>query len=148
MRSRVLSSVLAHRVRTVAARLALAFVHHEAGDGGNAVVGLQPLQANALRGPADDADLPDVDPVHLPLLGDHHYLILLLHLQGAHHGPVFLGNPDIDDALAAAALEAVLLQVRALAVPPFRHRENRGPRSDDLRRDDLVTRLLGDADDA
>src|SRR5512136_1148486 len=148
MRFRVLSSVLAHRLRTVAARLALAFVRHETGDGGDAVVGLQPLQANTLRGPANDADLPDVDPIHLPLLGDHHHLILLLYLQGAHHGAVLLGDADVDDALAATALEAVLLQLRALAVPPFVHREHRGPGPDDLRRHHLVARLQVNADDA
>src|SRR4029434_9249456 len=59
-----------------------------------------------------------------------------------------LRGRDIDDADAAARLDAVFVELGALAIPAFGDGEQRPPRLHDLHRDDDVVVSQRDAADA
>src|SRR5262249_40548126 len=58
-------------------------------------------------------------------LGDHHHLVVAGDRQQVDHLAVALAGADVDQALAAAALHAVLLDRGALAVAALAHGEQR-----------------------
>src|SRR6266850_2576798 len=103
----------------------LVFLHH-ARDIHDEVAGRQVHDLHALRVAARDADAFDGHADHDSLLGDHHQLVI---------GQDFLEGDDVsglrsalerNDAAAAAVLNAVLVELRALAHPLLGHHEQRG----------------------
>ena len=82
----------------------------EPSDRHDPIVGLDPDEPHALGGPPDRFDVPRAGAQHLALLGDEHQLILVAHLDDADDVPVPVGRLDVDDALAAPGLHAVLVE--------------------------------------
>ena len=68
----------------------------------------------------------------LPLVGDQHQVVVIGHLLDIHHAAVALGGLDGDDPLAAAALDAVLVELGPLAEAVFGDGED--GRTDGMRR--------------
>src|SRR6266545_6424141 len=104
----------------------LALLLHHARHVDDEVAGDEVHDLHALRVAAADADALDGDANHDPLLGDHHQLVV-----GEH----FLEGDDVarlgtalqrDDAAAAAVLNPVFVELRALAHPLLGHHEQRG----------------------
>ena len=74
------------------------------------------MSRDALRVAAGLADLADLGAQRLPAVGHQHHLVARADQGDADHRAVALAGVDEDDALAAAALQAELLERRALAV--------------------------------
>src|ERR1019366_5754951 len=64
------------------------------------------------------------DADDLAELADHHDLRLLVHQHDGNNLAVTRGRLNVDDALAAARLQTVFIDVRALAVTLLRNRED------------------------
>src|SRR5205823_13951161 len=86
-----------------------------------------------------------VDADDLALGRDHENVVTASQLQHADHGAVATAGLDVDDALARAALQAVLVERRALAVAAQGDREDLRALLHDVGRDDLVTLVHVDA---
>src|SRR4051794_7766190 len=71
--------------------------------------------ANSLRVAADRADVGDVRADDHPLLGDEQHLIVFKHVRNAGNLAVLVGRLDVRDADAAARLQAIRGDGRALA---------------------------------
>src|SRR6185437_9876707 len=97
----------------------LLFVLLDDAGGGHLVAGLELQQTDALGGAAGLADLPRVNADDLAVVADQHGFRFLVHQQDAHHFAVARSSLDVDDALAAARLQAVFVHLGALAVAVF-----------------------------
>src|SRR5438128_4304864 len=105
-------------------------------------------EADALRRAADRADAAGAHPQDHALLRDQHQLIVVVHVGDADDLAVAIARLDVDDADAAARLQAVFLELGPLAVAVLRDGQQRGPFADDFHRDDLVALPQADAPDA
>src|SRR5690606_29184760 len=76
-------------------------------------------KANAHGIAANSRNAADVEADYLSGCGDDHYIIALVDERRAHYRAVSFARLDIDDALAAPALPAILADGRALAVTVF-----------------------------
>src|SRR4030095_11726166 len=114
------------------------------------LVAVQVENSHALRIAADLSDIADLAAQHLALRGHQHDFIAVPYLEESDRQSVALGGFDADDALASTALDAVFADGRALAVPPFGHRENgsRRVRRDRFHPNHLVAFLERNAFDA
>src|SRR6185503_17367228 len=65
-------------------------------------------EANPLRVPADGRDVCRVQTDDHTFFGDEHHTLVTDDELGPHHRPVAAAGLDVDDALAAPALQAVL----------------------------------------
>src|SRR6267378_745042 len=81
----------------------------------------------------------------LAFRGDHEEVGAGPDLQHAHHRAVAAARLDVDDALARAALQPVLLERRPLTVAALGHGEDLGALLHDVARDDLVALVHLDA---
>src|SRR5207249_4761583 len=104
--------------------------------------------ADALRVAADDGDVGDAAADEGALVGDDHHLIGVGDLQRGDYVAVALAGLDVDDALAAAVREPVLLERGALAVAVFGDGQERAAGARQLRADHLIVALQRDALDA
>src|SRR5262245_2327933 len=131
-------------------RLLLALVGFgELGHADDAVALLELDDAHALGGAAGLADVLDLDANELASLRDQQELVGVRHRLDARHRAVLVGDLDVDHARSAAALEPVLLDLRALPVAVLGDRQQVRLLVDDVHLDDLVVVLLErDADDA
>src|SRR6478736_3591204 len=93
-------------------------------DGDHALVVLDAHHLDALRVATRLADAFDGRANGLPAIGDDHHLVLGLDHGDADDRTVAIAGINQDDALAAAVLNAKLLDGRALAVAAFTHREH------------------------
>src|SRR4029077_483623 len=118
--------------------LALFLALGKASDGCDALALLAGDQPDTPGVPANHTDLVDAEPDHLAAAGDQHDLVLVRHHAYADHPAGLVGGLHGDDALAAAAGEAVLVHLRALAVASLGDREQRRPRLDEVQSDHLV----------
>src|SRR5882724_10414211 len=115
----------------------------DAGDRADLVVGVDDAHAHSVaalrrhvaRGHADD----------LALRRDHEDVVAFADLEHAHDRAVAAAGLDVDDALARAALQPVLVERRALAVAPLGDGEDLRALLHDVARDDLVALLHLDA---
>src|SRR6266436_9359039 len=117
----------------------------DAGDGADAVVRLEVDDADAPRVAALGGDVGRVEPDDLALRGDDENVVRLPHLEHPDDVAVAAPGLDVDDALARAALQPVLLERRPLPEPPFAHRKDGGTLDHDVGGDDLVAFLHIDA---
>src|SRR6185503_10308527 len=117
----------------------------DTGNAAHLVVGVDVDDAHAHRIAALARDVIHVEADHLALAGDHEHVVPLPHLEHAHHRPIAPARLDVDDALARAPGEAILVERRALAVAAHRHRQHAHPLLDHFRGDDLVMLLEVDA---
>src|SRR5690606_26123515 len=83
--------------------------------------------AHALRGAADDTDLVHALAVHDAVARDHHQLVTRIHGLDRDDLARRVVDAEVDHALPAARLQAVLLDVRALAAPVLRDDKQRRP---------------------
>src|SRR5207302_9235296 len=83
-------------------------------------------------------DVAPVDADRLPLGRDHEDVVGLADLEHPDHGAVAPLRLDVDDALARAALEAILLERGALAVAALGDGEDADPLLHHLGGDDLI----------
>src|SRR5262245_8248543 len=120
----------------------------DARDGHQLVAVVERDAAHALRGAADHADLAGLGAHDLAVLGDQHDLVVVAHAEQVDDRPVALARADVDQALAAAALHPVLVDLRALAVAVLAARQQRLGAVADDHVDDLVAVLGPDAPDA
>src|SRR4029453_9968326 len=74
----------------------------------------------------------------LAAVGDQHDVIVFAHHAHADDAPDAVGDVHRDDAFAATAGEAVLVERGALAVALFRHGEDRGVRRHHVDGDDDI----------
>src|SRR6266516_3517829 len=86
---------------------------------GHAVASFHVQQADTLCAPTGFADGARIHADDFAVLADQHQFRLLTHLGDADHFAVALSRLYIDNAGAAASLEAVLVGGRALAVAVF-----------------------------
>src|SRR5438067_43142 len=117
----------------------------DASDRADLVVGVEVDDAHAHRVAALRRDVVRVDADDLALGRDHENVVTASNLQHADHGAVATAGLDVDDALARAALQAVLVERRALAVAALGDREDLRALLHDVGRDDLVTLVHVDA---
>src|SRR5574341_2138924 len=146
--SRLPSTLRCGRRLRLLSLLSALFVADQTRHRGHSIGGLQPLEPHPLRGPSDEADFVHSHPRDSSFLRNHHDLVAGLYLHDPDRRAVSLAGPNVDDPFAAAPLQAILLQLGTLAVPPFGHGEDRRARRDHLSADHLVAVLQGDADDA
>src|SRR5690606_19478 len=117
----------------------------ETGHGHRAVSLVEIHQPHALRRTADDGDPARPGSQNHALLRDEHQLLVVEDAGDAHHLAIPLGGLDVDDAVAAAALDPVLVDDRALAVAVLGHGQNRAAGPQHLHADDLIPRPERDA---
>ena len=84
----------------------------------------------------------------MPCCDDQHQLVVVVDVGDADDLAVAVGGLDVDDADAAARLQAVLLELGALAVAVLRDGQHRAAFAHDLHRHDLVALAQADAADA
>ena len=84
------------------------------------------------------ADVAGLHAQDHALLRDQHQLVVVVHVGDADDLAVAVRGLDVDDADAAARLQAVLLEPGALAVAVLRDGEDGAPLADDFHRDDFV----------
>src|SRR5712691_7754316 len=106
---------------------------------------LQLDEAHPLGIPADGRDVRRVQADDHTLFGDEHHALVALQELDPHHLAVAAGGLDVDEALAAAALDAVLVEGGLLAVAVLGHGEHGAAGGHDLERDHLVPLLQLDA---
>src|SRR5882762_1499649 len=99
-------SGLSPRGGRVLALLAL----REAGHRHQVVPLLQLYEAHPLGVPANGRDVRRVQADDHTLFGDEHHALVALQELDPHHLAVAAGGLDVDEALAAAALDAVLVE--------------------------------------
>lgn len=87
-------------------------------------MGFEVEELDAHRAAACGADALGVDTDDLAELADHHQLAGLVDEIDLRHLAVLRRGLDVDDALAATGLEAVLVDVGALAVAVLRDRQD------------------------
>src|ERR1051325_10967543 len=113
------------------------FLHH-ARDVHHEIARRQVHDLHALRVAAGDADALDRHADHDAFLRDHHELVVGQHfLQGDHVAGLVVALQR-DDAPAAAVLDAILVELRALAHALFGDREQRGFAPHDHHVDDRI----------
>src|SRR3989475_5434104 len=117
----------------------------DASDRADLVVGVEVDDAYAHRVAALRRNVVRVDADDLALGGDHEDVVAATHLQHPDHGAVATTGLDVDDALAGPALQAVLVERRALAVAALGDRQDLGALLHDVARDDLVALVHLDA---
>src|SRR3989454_9391756 len=100
---------------------------------------------HTLRVATRDADALDRDPDDDALLGDHHQLVVGQHFLEGHDVAGLVGALQGDDAAAAAVLDAVLIELGALAHTPRGDGEQRGGASHDHHVDHVILLVEGDA---
>src|SRR3984893_4357774 len=110
----------------------------DAGDAAHPIVGVQVDHPHPHGITPLARDVAPVDPDHLALGRDHEDVVALAALEHPDHGAVSPLGFDVDDALACAALEAVLLERRALAVAALGDREDADAFLHHLGGDDLI----------
>src|SRR5205823_443762 len=120
----------------------------DAGDGADVVVGVQLDDAYAPGVAALGADVGGVEANHLALGRDDQDVVAVPHLEHGDDVAVAAAGLDVDDPLAAAALQPVLLERRPLAEAAVGHREDRQALLDDVRGNHVVALLDLDALDA
>src|SRR5262249_2973588 len=120
----------------------------DARDGAHAVVGLEVDDAHAHGVAALGGDVVRVDADHLALGGDHEHVVARSHLQHADHVAVAARRLDVDDPLAAAPGESILVERCPLAVAALADGEDEGTFLHHLGGDDLVALLDLDASHA
>src|SRR6185436_9957430 len=101
-----------------------------------------------LRGAADGADVVGQHPQDHALLRDDQQLVAGLDVGDADDGAVAVGGGDVDDADPAARLDAILLDLGALAVAALGHRQQGADRLHRLHGDDVIVAAQRDAADA
>src|SRR6267142_2270938 len=114
-------------------------------DGHGTVVAFDVDQAHALRGTADGPDVLRRHAQDLSLLRDQHQLGIVGHVRHADHLAVPLGRLDVDDADAAARLQAVFVDLGPLAVSLLGDREDRAAGRQDFHGHDRVAFAQRDA---
>src|SRR5207302_1423010 len=97
----------------------------DAGDGADAVIRLEVDDAHAPRVAALGGDVGRGEPDDLALRGDDENVVRLPHLEHPDDVAVAATGLDVDDALARAALQPVLLERRPLAVAALGHGQDR-----------------------
>src|SRR5687768_14644274 len=102
-------------------------------------------EPHALGVPSDLRYVRGIEPDDHTFFGNEHHPAVGAQELHPDHGAVAAAGLDVDDALAAAGLQAVLVERRALAVTVGAYGEHAAPRRDDLEGDDLVLGLEGDA---
>src|SRR2546430_2210103 len=117
----------------------------DAGDRADLVVGVEIDDAHAHRVAALRGHVTRVEADDLALGRDHEDVVALADLEHAHDGAVAAAGLDVDDALARAALQPVLVERRALAVAPLRDRQDLSALLHDVGGDDLVALVHLDA---
>src|SRR6266850_2456630 len=117
----------------------------DAGDRADLVVGVEVDDAHAHRVTALGRHVVRVHADDLAFRGDHEEVGAGPDLQHAHHRAVAAARLDVDDALARAALQPVLLERRPLTVAALGHGEDLGALLHDVARDDLVALVHLDA---
>src|SRR5438094_667806 len=117
----------------------------DAGDGADLVVGVEVDDAHAHRVTALGRHVVRVHADDLAFRGDHEDVGAGPDLQHAHHRAVAAARLDVDDALARAALQPVLLERRPLTVAALGQGEDLGALLHDVGRDDLVALVHLDA---
>src|SRR6185369_2034654 len=118
------------------------------GDRYELVALLETDEAHALSRAAHRADVLHRDALHDAALGDHDQVVVVRHREHADDLAVAVRGLDVDDALAAARLQAVLLHLGALAEAVLAARQDRHARRQDDHVDDPVALLEVDAVDA
>src|SRR5438067_8244604 len=109
-------------------RLRLRFLRRDDDRGGHLVLRLQVEQLDPLGAAARRPDRFRVDPDDLAELADHHQLAGLVHQVDTGYFTDLRRRLHVDDALAAARLQTVLIHIRALAITALRHRKNQARR--------------------
>src|SRR5438552_3889927 len=117
----------------------------DAGDRADLVVGVEVDDAHAHRVTALGRHVVRVHADDLAFRGDHEDVGAGPDLQHAHHRAVAAARLDVDDALARAALQPVLLERRPLTVAALGQGEDLGALLHDVGRDDLVALVHLDA---
>src|SRR2546425_10241313 len=108
----------------------------DASDRADLVVGVEIDDAHAHRVAALRGHVTCVEADDLALGRDHEDVVALADLEHAHHGAVAAGRLDVDDPLAAAPGQPVLLEWCPLAEAALGDRENLRALLRDLGRDD------------
>src|SRR5437763_1933527 len=116
-----------------------------AGDGADTVVGIQLDDAHAPGVAALGADVGGMETDHLALGRDDQDVVAVAHLEHADDVAVAAAGLDVDDPLAAPALQPVLLERRALAEAALGHGEDRQALLDDVGGNHVVALLDLDA---
>src|SRR3989442_86714 len=120
----------------------------DAGDGADAVVRLEVDDADAPRVAALGGDVGRGEPDDLALRGDDENVIRLPHLEHPDDVAVAATGLDVDDALARAALQPVLLERGPLAVAALGHGQDQHALLHHVGGDHLVAILDLDPPDA
>src|SRR5262249_3963552 len=96
----------------------------DASDPADLVVGVEVDDPHAHRVTALRRDIARVDTDDLALGGDDEHVVTRPDLEHAHHGAVAAAGLDVDDALAGAALQPILVERRALAIAALGDRQD------------------------
>src|SRR6266566_5116009 len=117
----------------------------DARDRADPIVGLEVDDTHAPRVASLRRHIGDVEADHLALRRDDQDVVALAHLEHGDDVAVAAAGLDVDDSLAGAALQAILVERRALAEAPFGDGEDADALQDDVGGDDLVALVELDA---
>src|SRR5256712_2795713 len=110
----------------------------DARDRADPIVGLEVDDTHAPRVASLRRHIGDVEADHLALRRDDQDVVADAHLEHGHHVAVAAAGLDVDDALAGAALQAILVERGALAEAAFGDGEDADALQDDVGGDDLI----------
>src|SRR5262245_23022278 len=117
----------------------------DARDRADPVVGLEVDDAHAPGVPSLRRHVGDMEPDHLALRRDDQDVVAVAHLEHRDDVAVTTAGLDVDDPLAGAALQAILLERGAFAVAALGDGQTADALQHDVGRDDLVALVELDA---
>src|SRR5215831_19150815 len=117
----------------------------DARDRADPVVGLEVDDAHAPGVPSLGRHVGDMEPDHLAFRRDDQDVVAVAHLEHRDDVAVATAGLDVDDPLAGAPLQPILLEGGALAVAALGDRENADALQHDVGGDDLVALVELDA---
>src|SRR5262245_2182384 len=117
----------------------------DARDRADPVVGLEIDDANAPGVPSLRRHVGDMESDHLALRRDDQDVVAVAHLEHRDDVAITTAGLDVDDPLAGAALQPILLERRALAIAALGDGQNADALQHDVGSDDLVALVELDA---